>query len=1089
MTQSLRILILEDNPVDAELVQFELQDAGFAFTAQVVMTEKDFVRELQGCTPDLILSDYDLPQYNGALALAEAQRRCPNTPFILVSGVLTEDRAIEILTQGAKDYVLKTRLQQRLIPAVRRALAEAEEHRARQQAEAELREAHRTLEERVKIRTAELEAEVATRKKLEEDRERLFAEVENRAAELDATIASMTTGMIVYDTAGKAIRMNNTAKELLPQELFFNTTVEERARGIRWETEEGQPFPLEEIPVARALRGETTRNVVIAASFPDHKLWISASAAPIRTSDGQMLGVVASFMDITERKQIEEALEDSEKRYWRLFEASKDGILILDADTGKVVDVNPFLLQLLGYSYDAVYGKYIWELGVFKDIAASREAFKVLQQKEYIRYDDLPLETLDGRAIAVEFVSNVYLVDHSKVIQCNIRDITERKRRECAVLENEERFRALVTASSEVLYRMSPDWTEMRQLHGHGFLANTENPSRTWLQEYIHPDDQSQVATAIKEAIRRKSIFELEHRVIRADGSLGWTFSRAVPLLDKNGEIVEWFGAASDVTERKRAELELKRTSDELAAANTRLKEVNAEINAERTRWQGVVEGIADEVWTCDRDGRMSLVNLPDVTAMGLESFKDRTVEEVLLDVDIMNPDGMLRPPEQAPLLRSLKGEIVRGEEIMRHRRNGRVRWRHYSSAPMRDASGVITGAVAIVRDITDLKDAEAALHRALSEAEEGRRILEAMMEHIPMGITIADAPDVNIRFVSRFGRELTGRRRDEIEGIPVDLHAERWQIFRADGVTPASNEELPLTRATQKGEVVREEEWVLKREDGKRITILCTAAPIRDSSGRITGGVIGWQDITERKRAELELKRTVDELASANKELETFSYSVSHDLRAPLRAIDGFSRMLVQGLQDRLDEEAKRRFEAIRNNVIKMNQLIEDVLTFSRLGREALTMDVIDMEKLATDVWHELQEKNPQLNIAITVAHPMACYGDDKMLRRVLTNLLANAIKFTKEKQSATIEVGGYKGEDECVYYVKDNGVGFDMRFADKLFSLFQRLHSEAEFEGTGVGLSFVKRIIERHGGRVWVEGEVNRGATFYFTLPTKQE
>jgi PAS domain S-box-containing protein len=168
MTEALHILILEDNPNDAALVQFELEDAGFVFTSKVVMTEEAFVRELQEFAPELILSDYDLPKYNGALALAEAKRRCPDTPFILVTGAVTEDRAIDILTQGAKDYVLKSRLQQRLVPAVRRALTEAEEHRARKRAEDELREVHRTLEERVKIRTAELYTEIEARKKLEE---------------------------------------------------------------------------------------------------------------------------------------------------------------------------------------------------------------------------------------------------------------------------------------------------------------------------------------------------------------------------------------------------------------------------------------------------------------------------------------------------------------------------------------------------------------------------------------------------------------------------------------------------------------------------------------------------------------------------------------------------------------------------------------------------------------------------------------------------------------------------------------------------------------------------------------------------------
>ena len=168
MAESLRLLILEDNPADAELIQFELQEAGLAFCSEVVKAEDDFVRELQEFSPDLILSDYDLPKYDGSLALAEAKRKRPDTPFILVTGAVSEDRAIEILTQGAKDYVLKNRLQQRLVPAVRRVLGEAEEHRARKHAEEELREAHRTLEEKVKTRTSELEAEIVARKNTEE---------------------------------------------------------------------------------------------------------------------------------------------------------------------------------------------------------------------------------------------------------------------------------------------------------------------------------------------------------------------------------------------------------------------------------------------------------------------------------------------------------------------------------------------------------------------------------------------------------------------------------------------------------------------------------------------------------------------------------------------------------------------------------------------------------------------------------------------------------------------------------------------------------------------------------------------------------
>lgn len=365
-------------------------------------------------------------------------------------------------------------------------------------------------------------------------------------------------------------------------------------------------------------------------------------------------------------------LQVSEIRYRRLFESARDGILILDAVTGKITDVNPFMTEFLGYRRDYFLGKELWEIGLLKDKEECIRAFTELQKTGYIRYEDLPLKTKDGKCREVEFVSNVYTEGDDQVIQCNIRDITRRRRIEkerdrfftlsidmlciadltgffkrvnpafeqilgytaeellsspiftflhpadraaliaeyaslatggppttnlenrwrCkdgsykwvawsyfpiaeegiaygvgrditrrklseeALRESEQRFLALVTASSDVVYRMNPDWSEMSQLHGRNFIADTQEPSGTWLEDYIHPEDQELVRAAIKEAIRTKGNFEMEHQVRRVDGTFGWTHSLAIPLLDRKGEIVEWLGSASDITVRKQAEEE-----------------------------------------------------------------------------------------------------------------------------------------------------------------------------------------------------------------------------------------------------------------------------------------------------------------------------------------------------------------------------------------------------------------------------------------------------------------------------------------------------------------------------------------------------
>ncbi len=236
-------------------------------------------------------------------------------------------------------------------------------------------------------------------------------------------------------------------------------------------------------------------------------------------------------------------------------------------------------------------------------------------------------------------------------------------------------------------------------------------------------------------------------------------------------------------------------------------------------------------------------------------------------------------------------------------------------------------------------------------------------------------------------------------------------------------------------------------------------------------------------------LERRVEErtaeLQTANKELEGFSYSVSHDLRAPLRAVDGFSRMVFDKYSVQLGEEGRRLLGMVRSETARMGRLIDDLLSFSRLGRQKMEVASMDMRALAQGVFNELAASEPERKVRFDLRPLPAASGTVAMIRQVWVNLLSNAVKFTKERETGEIEVGTQDGGKEGpIYYVKDNGAGFDMRYVDKLFGVFQRLHSAGEFPGTGVGLALVQRIVQRHGGRVWAEAEINRGATFFFTL-----
>jgi len=250
-------------------------------------------------------------------------------------------------------------------------------------------------------------------------------------------------------------------------------------------------------------------------------------------------------------------------------------------------------------------------------------------------------------------------------------------------------------------------------------------------------------------------------------------------------------------------------------------------------------------------------------------------------------------------------------------------------------------------------------------------------------------------------------------------------------------------------------------------------------------------RDITRQKNADAEirqlnvnLKKNVTELELTNKELESFSYSVSHDLRAPLRSINGYSQMIQDDHASQLTDEVKRMLNVISRNAKRMGVLIDDLLAFSRMGRKEVVGLLIDFNKLVEPVIADL-EKSRDKPVAITVKELHPAQGDPALLSQVFVNLISNAIKYSGKKENPQVEIGSIEKDDEYIYYVKDNGAGFDMQYAHKLFGVFQRLHSNEEFEGTGVGLAIVQRIVVKHGGRVWAEGRVNEGATFYFSLP----
>jgi PAS domain S-box-containing protein len=284
------------------------------------------------------------------------------------------------------------------------------------------------------------------------------------------------------------------------------------------------------------------------------------------------------------------------------------------------------------------------------------------------------------------------------------------------------------------------------------------------------------------------------------------------------------------------------------------------------------------------------------------------------------------------------------------------------------------------------------------------------------------------------------------------------------------------LQEATKTGSI-EDEGWRV-RKDGSRFWANVIITALRDEQGTIVGFAKVTRDLTERRLVE-------ESLARAHAELESFSSSVSHDLRAPLRAINGYAAALIEDHAAALDPEGRRLLGIVRDSASRMGLLIDALLTFARMGRKAITSSTLDMTRMAEDVLAELCHDADHARLEATVLPLPSAIGDEVLVRQVLTNVLANAVKFSRRRPRPTIEVGGRLEEGQALYYIRDNGVGFDMRYADRLFQVFSRLHRVEEFEGTGVGLALVQRIIERHGGRVWMESAPDAGTTCYFTLP----
>jgi PAS domain S-box-containing protein len=630
--------------------------------------------------------------------------------------------------------------------------------------------------------------------------------------------------------------------------------------------------------------------------------------------------------------------------------------------------------------------------------------------------------------------------------------------RTCELEAAKARFETLVQASAEVVWTAqangeasgdSPSWRL--------FTGQTYDEYKGWgWFDAIHPDDRPKVLATWKEALASGKRFVAEYRIQHVSGGWRWTIARATPLVASAGSALEWVGMNTDISERKNADLAVRLQADQYAA---------------------ILAASTDGFMLLDRHACLLDVNDAYCRMSGYS-------REDLLNSKFSDLEAVRTEIELSEHIEQIIFDGYDYFETQHHRKDGQILYIECSAAYW----GAMGQIICFIRDITQRKRAE----QALQESEEGLREAQRIAG---IGSWELDLLTGSLRWSEGLSR-IMGRD----PSLPPPSFADFLSCAHPDDRKTLEDSIQELSHTGKPAHL----EYRIIRADGELRSVEARGRRYEDSQGlpiRLAGTV---HDITERKRVQDELREhqehlevlvdnRTQQLANANEklklangEMEAFSYSVSHDLRVPLRAIDGFSHALLEDYGDKLDADGARLLNVVHDNTAKMGRLIDDILSFSRVGRAELTEGVVDMAASVQSVLTDLEPTLRNRTVRFRVGALPSAQGDATMMQRVWANLIENAVKYSGKKPEADIEIGAEAQDKETIYYVKDNGAGFDMQYADKLFGVFQRLHT-SEFNGTGIGLAIVKRIVTRHSGRVWAEGRPNEGAAFYFALPNK--
>jgi PAS domain S-box-containing protein len=806
---------------------------------------------------------------------------------------------------------------------------------------------------------------------------------------------------------------------------------------------------------------------------PDDIRWILGKGRVFTDAQGTAVRMVGIAMDISDRKQTEESLMQTQQRFETFMNYSPVAAYFKD-EAGRYIYVNPILERLWQRPQEEWVGQT--DADLFPEAVAQelqdhdRAVLETDQPQEFVETVEHP----DGKHYWISWKFPMGESSGRRLLAGISLDISDRKRHKeerdllLADLESQQQLLSAILqqmpagaivaeAPSGQLVLMNQ---QVQEILGISLTPLITIPSYLHTSYQIfHPDGKpyNPATLPLERSISTgEVVVEEEMQILRADGIRIAVLANSGPIRNAQGEIVAAVVTFYDITAQKRAQAEIKRYAD-----------VVKNIQVGLTVWQ------LTDATEAEEPPSFELISANPAASQLVGKDLNRAVG---MRIETLFPQ-LVKTSRLAELIEVLNSSEARDFPEIIYRDATQERYCSLKAFPLPNRCLGLA-----YEDITDRKQAQF----ALLESEQRFR---TMADAAPVYIWLSGI-DRQCYYFNQPWLEFTGRTlAEEIgNGWVEGVHPEDYQ-FCLNTYHQAFDLRQPF-----------EMEYRLRRYDGEYRWVLDRAVPRFSPDGRFEGYVGSCIDISDRKLYEREIKhlnasleRRVTErtaqLEAANQELESFAYSVSHDLRAPLRHISGFVNLLRKRIEPSLDENSQRYLDIIVASTQQAEELIDNLLAFSRMARAQMRFSTIDMNQLVNEVRQSLEIHRVNHKITWKIASLPTVKGEPTMLRLVFQNLLDNAIKYSQRREPAEITVGFNESDLEFIFFVRDNGLGFDMRYAHKLFGVFQRLHSNPDFVGTGIGLANVRRIIHRHGGRTWAEGEVDVGATFYFSLPKQPE